>query len=78
LAIEPVSPQLGTHDDTRKRAPRRLGTILLAGVASALHPSTVTAQQERVGEGGRDARVVARDGTASIVEARAPIRAVGQ
>jgi hypothetical protein len=56
----------------RKRAPRRLGTILLASVASALHPSPANAQEERVEARGWDARVVARDGTASIVEAMGP------
>jgi hypothetical protein len=55
-----------------KRAPRRLGRILVAGVAAALHPTVATAQEARVGSGGWDAQVLGRDGTAVILEAEGP------
>jgi hypothetical protein len=55
-----------------KRAPQLLAGILVAGVAALLHPPTAFAQEERIEARGWDARVVARDGTASIVEAEGP------
>jgi hypothetical protein len=56
----------------RKRAPRRLGRIMMVGVAAALHPSVATAQEARLEYGGSEARVVGRDGTAVILEAEGP------
>jgi len=56
----------------RKRAPRRIGRILVLGVAAVLHPSVAIAQEARVESGGWDARVVGRDGAAVIHEADGP------
>jgi hypothetical protein len=55
-----------------KRAPRLLGSLMAAGVAALLHPSAAHPQEARIEARGWDARVVARDGTASIIEAQGP------